>query len=161
MYTTSIIPLVRTLLGEIHKEVCHEKFWQASTARSYFDLRCPSFIINVECMSVCPVSNIKFWCLWFRTKIDNSGKLSDKTGKFHPVIHLRCAECFESQQQSTKCLNALRSSKQMKNLQLARAVIPMGRWRMVRLQVSRKMKDVFITYDFVSFTSLCIKDRNE
>lgn len=109
MYTTSIIPLVRTLLGEIHKEVCHEKFWQASTAWSYFDLRCPSFIINVECMSVCPMSNIKFWCLWFRTKIDNSGKLSDKTGKFHPVIHLRCGECFESQQQSTKCLNALRS----------------------------------------------------
>lgn len=60
MYTTPIIPLVRTLLCEIHKEVCHEKFWQASTARSYFDLRCPSFIINVECMSVCPVYNIKF-----------------------------------------------------------------------------------------------------
>lgn len=91
MYTTSIIPLVRTLLGEIHKEVCHEKFWQASTARSYFDLRCPSFIINVECMSVCPVSNIKFWCLWFRTKIDNSGKLSDKTGKFHRTLWFICA----------------------------------------------------------------------
>lgn len=81
---TSITPLVRTLLCEIHKEVCHEKFWQASTARSYFDKKCPSFTVNLECMSICPVSNIKFWCLWFRTKIDNSGKLSDKNRKIPP-----------------------------------------------------------------------------